>query len=136
MLGIVFFCVGFFCLLNPVAELISFLPMFDSLLKTAFWIVSIIAGLTLSLATIACAWVYARPLAASVAFAAVGAIVLASQGGFTSTGAEVAVGILFCISVIELLAGIWMAVSDYLHRAEMQRQIAEIKAEAKKDSSV
>ena len=123
--------VGIYLLLKPVAELISFLPLLDGILKHAFAIFALIAAIVLTPVFIALGWVYARPLAASAVFAVVGGIALAAQGGFATSGAIVSVSIFWGIAAIELLYGAWMAFSDYQHREEMRKQIEELEKEGR-----
>ena len=129
IIGFLCIGVGIYLLLKPVAELISFLPLLDGILKHAFAIFALIAAIVLTPVFIALGWVYARPLAASAVFAVVGGLALAAQGGFATSGAIVSVSILWGIAAIELLYGAWMAFSDYQHREEMRKQIEELEKE-------
>ena len=129
VVGFLLIAVGIYLLLHPVAELISFLPLLDGLLKHAFALFALLAALVLAPLFVALGWVYARPLAASAVFAAVGGVALAAQGGFATTGAIVSVSVLWGIATVELLLGCWQAFSDHRHREEMRRQIQELQKE-------
>jgi hypothetical protein len=125
-LGLVLWVAALYLLLAPVAELISFLPLLDDLLKSAFFVVALLGGLAASAFTIACAWVVARPLAAAALFALIGGGMLAAQGGFATTGAVVSVGLVWGLAAVELVVAAAMAIQDCRYEREMAEQLAQI----------
>jgi hypothetical protein len=52
---------GIYLMLNPIAELLSFLPFVDGLLKSLFFIVALLVGLVLWSLAVAVAWSGPRP---------------------------------------------------------------------------
>lgn len=52
---------GIYLMLNPIAELLSFLPFVDGLLKSLFFIVALLVGLVLWGLAVAVAWCVYRP---------------------------------------------------------------------------
>ena len=105
VLGSVLFVLAFVLILNPIAQLVSFLPVLDDLLSSIFFVAALIVGLACAAVTLAGAWVYVRPFAASGLLAGVGTAALWAAGVFDPAKAVTPAGWVFSLAPFVFAAG-------------------------------
>jgi len=76
-IGFVLMWLGLYLILKPIADILSFIPFVSNILKSFFWVVSLLVTLVLSSITIALAWVWFHPEVLSGILAAVGGLLWA-----------------------------------------------------------
>merc|ERR1711964_254532 len=67
-IGFLFFMLGIYLFFSPIVELLKFIPMFGKGVDWVIWIFAGILAFMLTIAVIAVAWLFYRPLLSLVLF--------------------------------------------------------------------